>query len=147
MPVVDASLVVELVSPAADPSAAVAHLFESWAGTGDELHSPTMLRLEVMNALLTGVRRERWDGAAADAAFRFAASLPVEEHGDDRDRSRAWELARRYDNYPIYDMLYVALAERLGQQLVTVDDKLRRRLAHLGWVLGPGEALDRATRR
>lgn len=145
MPVVDASLVVELVSPAADPSAPVARLFESWAATGDELHAPGMFRLEVMNALLTGVRQQRWDGAAADGASRFIASLPVEEHGDDRDRSRAWELARRYDNYPIYDMLYVALAERLGQQLVTVDDKLRRRLSHLGWVIGPDEALHRGT--
>ncbi|MGH3976521.1 MAG: type II toxin-antitoxin system VapC family toxin [Pseudonocardiaceae bacterium] len=62
-------------------------------------------------------------------------------HDDGRDRHRDWELARRYDNYPIYDMLYVALAERLGEPLVTLDDKLRRRLAHLDLVLRPDEVL------
>lgn len=76
---------------------------------------------------------------AADAAFSLVASLPIVLHDDGRDRHRAWELARRYDNYPIYDMLYVALAERLGEPLVTVDDTLRRRLAALGLVLRPDE--------
>jgi predicted nucleic acid-binding protein len=28
-----------------------------------------------------------------------------------RDLQRAWELSRRYDNHPIYDLLYVALAD------------------------------------
>ena len=32
-------------------------------------------------------------------------------------------------------------AERLGEPLVTVDDKLHRRLAHLALVLAPDEAL------
>lgn len=50
-------------------------------------------------------------------------------------------MARRYDNHPVYDMLYVALAERLGEPLVTVNDKLCHRLAHLGLVLRPDEAL------
>lgn len=56
------------------------------------------------------------------------------------DRDRVWELARRYDNWPIYDMIYVALAEQLGEELVTADDRLRRRLAHLGWVVAPADA-------
>lgn len=38
-------------------------------------------------------------------------------------------------------MLYVALAQRLGEPLITLDDKLRRRLAHLGLMLRPDEAL------
>jgi predicted nucleic acid-binding protein len=48
-------------------------------------------------------------------------------HDDNGDRHRAWELARRYDNHPIYDMLSVALAQRLSEALITVDDRLRRR--------------------
>jgi predicted nucleic acid-binding protein len=109
--------------------------------TGEKLHAPSMLPLEVMNALLTGVRRQRWDGQAADAATSLVASFPMTLHDDGRDRHRAWELARRYDNHPVYNMVYVALAERLGEPLVTVDDKLCRRLAHLGLVLRPDEAL------
>jgi predicted nucleic acid-binding protein len=50
------------------------------------------------------------------------------------DAERAFELARRYDNWPVYDMLYIALAERLGAEFYTSDESLSRRLAHLGWV-------------
>lgn len=139
--IVDASVVVEFVAPDADDTEATHVLFDHWAQTGERLHAPAMLPVEVMNALLTGVRRGRWDGQAADAASGFAASLPISLHADPADRHRAWDLARRYDNHRIYDMLYVALAERLGEPLITVDDKLRRRLAPLRLVLRPDEAL------
>ncbi len=141
MAIVDASVVVEFVAPDADDTGSSALLFDHWAQTGEELHAPVMLPLEVMNALLTGIRRGRWDGQAADAAVNFVASLPISLHSDPADQHRAWDLARRYDNHPIYDMRYVALAERLGEPLVTVDDKLRRRLCHLGLVIRPDEAL------
>lgn len=140
--VVDASVVVEFLAPDADETEAAALLFDQWAQTGEDLHAPAMLPLEVMNALLTGVRRGRWDGQAADGASSLLASLPISLHADPADRHRAWDLARRYDNHPIYDMMYVALAQRLGEPLVTVDDKVRRRLSHLGLVIRPDEALE-----
>lgn len=141
MAIVDASVVVEFIAPDADTTSDTQQLFDTWGQAGEELHAPSVLPLEVMNALLTGIRRQRWDGQAADAAASLVASLPMTLHDDGRDRHRAWELARRYDNHPVYDMLYVALAERLGEPLVTVDDKLCRRLTHLGLVLRPDEAL------
>jgi len=143
--IVDASVVVELVAPDADDAAPVHVLFDQWDQAGEVLHAPAMLPLEVMNALLTGLRRGRWDGQAADAAAGFAASLPISLHDEERDQHRAWELARRYDNHPIYDMLYVAMAQRLREPLITLDDKLRRRLAHLGLVFRPEEALKHNT--
>jgi predicted nucleic acid-binding protein len=36
-------------------------------------------------------------------------------------------------------MVYVALAERLGTELITADQRLCTRLAHLGWVRAIGE--------
>jgi predicted nucleic acid-binding protein len=139
--IVDASVVVEFLAPDAEDTGPVQTLFDQWAQTGEELHAPALLPLEVMNALITGIRRGRWDGQAADAASGFVASMPILLHDDTRDRNRAWELARRYDNHPIYDMLYVALAQRLGEPLITLDDRLRRRLAQLGLVCGPTEVL------
>jgi len=95
---------------------------------------------EVSNALLTGVRRRRWSGAAADGSHSLLARLPIRVTDDQRDLDRGWELARRHDNHPIYDMIYVALAERIRTELITADEALRRRLAHLAWVVGPAQA-------
>jgi predicted nucleic acid-binding protein len=104
---------------------------------GAELLAPRLLLEEVANALLTGVRRARWSGLAADDASRLLRELPVRLADEPRDLDRAWELARRHDNHPVYDMVYVALAERCATTLVTADDVLRRRLVDLAWVVGP----------
>jgi len=58
-----------------------------------------------------------------------------------RDLDRAWDLARRYDNHPIYDLLYVALAERRGTPLITADSTLRQTLVGFDWVVEPEELL------
>lgn len=50
---------------------------------------------EVANALLTGVRRERWSGAAAETARGLLRELPVRLVDEPRDLDRAWDLARR----------------------------------------------------
>ena len=67
-------------------------------------------------------------------------TLPVRLADDHRDLRRAWELTRRHDNHPVYDMIYVALAERTATQLITADEALRRRLVHFSWVVSPDRA-------
>lgn len=86
------------------------------------------MRQEVANALLTGVRRGLWSGTEADYGFSMATRLPVELTDDLGDLERAWDLSRRYDNTPIYDCIYVALAERLKTRLLTMDVQLAKRL-------------------
>jgi predicted nucleic acid-binding protein len=139
VPVVDASVVVDWVAPDVDPAgpamAALAHL----AAADAELLAPRLLLEEVSNALLTGVRRGRWSGAAADAAYALLRGLPVRLVDEPRDVRRAWELARRYDNHPIYDLIYVALAERRRTQLLSADASLRRRLIGIDWLIAPEE--------
>jgi predicted nucleic acid-binding protein len=137
MPVVDASIVIEWISPDADNSSPALRLFNRMAAEGNELLAPRLLLEEVSNALVSGIRRQRWSGAAADAAHALLLQLPIRIADDRRDLVRGWELARRYDNHPMYDMIYVALAERSDSELITADEALRRRLAHLGWVVGP----------
>jgi len=96
---------------------------------GDEpLFAPRLLREEVSNALLTGVRRGRWDGEAADRAFAELRDLPVDLADTPADVDQAWELSRRYDEHPIYDLVYVALARRLGTSLLTADRRLVDRI-------------------
>lgn len=136
MPVVDASVVVDLVAPDVQVDAPARLLMTKLATAGVDVAAPALLWLETSNALLAGIRRGRWDGAAADAAAAQLDLVPVRSADIPADRTRAFELARRYDNWSVCGMVYVALAERLGTELYTADERLRARLAHLPWVRG-----------
>jgi predicted nucleic acid-binding protein len=138
MPVVDASVVVDWVAPGIDPDGPAGLLLARLADDGRTVLAPRLLLEEVTNALLTGIRQRRWSGAEADSAFVLLRGLPVRLVDQPADLDRAYELSRRYDEHPVYDLVYVAVAERLGEQLVTADAALRRRLAGLDFVVGPG---------
>src|SRR2546429_6051407 len=140
MRVVVGGVVVVGVAPVVSPAPPAVKLFDRLARASLEIVGPRLLLEEVSNALLSGIRRRRWSGAAADASRGLLLSLPVRLADDHRDLDRAWELARRYDNHPIYDMIYVALAERTATELVTADEALRKRLAHVDWIVGPDQA-------
>lgn len=140
MPVVDASVVIDWIAPGVATTAPAIKLLGRLARRSAEIVGPRLLFEEASNALLSGVRRRRWSGAAADASHRLLMRLPIRLTDDQRDLDRAWELARRHDNHPIYDMIYVALAERTTTELITADQALRHRLAHLAWVVGPAQA-------
>jgi predicted nucleic acid-binding protein len=102
-----------------------------------ELIAPRILLEEVANALLTGLRKRRWTGAEADEAFLRTRTLPVRLIDSAADLDSAYDLARRYDDHPIHDMLYVAVAQRMRTTLITADERLRSRLVALPWVIGP----------
>ena len=135
MPVVDASLVIDWIVAGTDPTLPTMIVRDRLAGEGTDLLAPRPLLLEVASGLLRGVRRRLWTGAEADEGLGVLQKLPVRLVDDFRYLDRAWELARRYDNHPIYDMIYVAVAERAATQLITADQVLSQRLAHLGWVI------------
>lgn len=135
MPVVDASVVVDWVTPDADPTGPAGQLLRQLGNDGTPVIVPRLLREEVANALITGIRRGRWDGAAADESHRLLRALPVTVREEPADLDRAYELSRRFDEHPVYDLIYVALAERLGERLITADAALRRRLVGLDFVV------------
>lgn len=137
MPVVDASVVVDWVAPDSDPGLPAIRALARLAEQRAQLLAPRLLIEEVSNALLTGIRRERWSGAAADKSQALLRELPMRLLDEPRDLERAWELARRYDNHPIYHLLYVALAERHNAQLITADTALRERLTGLDFLIAP----------
>ncbi len=140
MPVLDASVVVDWVTPS-DPEGSAHQLLRRLALAGDALHGPHLVIQESANALLTGVRRGRWTSAEADDAFGALDRLPLIRHASNNDLERAWDLARRYDEHPFYDMVYVALAERLGDVLITADVRLRDRMRRPDLVVGPDDWL------
>lgn len=135
MPVVDSTVVVDWVAPGVPPTAPGLVAMRQLAGERAELIAPRLMLEEVANALLTGLRRKRWSGAEADAAFRALQRLPVRLVDHAAIMERAWDLSRRYDNHPFYDMLFVAVAERERTTLVTSDPALRERLPTSGWTV------------
>jgi predicted nucleic acid-binding protein len=137
VPVVDASVVVDWVAPSSDPQGPARRLLDALTSAGATVSVPPLLFEEVGNALLTGVRRDRWSGSDADRAFALLRSLPAVVLDSAPDLDRAWELSRRHDEHPLYDMVYLALAERLGQPLVTADQRLRDRVLRPQQVLAP----------
>lgn len=136
MLVLDASVVSEWVAPDTSPDSVAMRLLRRLRDAGTPLLAPRLLMQEVANSLLSGVRRGRWTGQDADAAYLDLRVLPIRLADQPQDIDRAWELARRYDNAPVYDMVYVAVAERLQLELITADRALLARVKGLSWVVG-----------
>src|SRR5438309_262912 len=105
VPVVDASVVIDWVVPGTDPTIPSMVARTRLADDEAPLLAPRLLLSEVASALLRGLRRRRWSGVEADEGFEALRRLPVQLLDDVRYLDRAWELARRYDNHPVYDML------------------------------------------
>lgn len=116
--VTDASVVVKWVVPEPGSDDAAALL----AG-GDDLIGPELLMAEVANALWLKVQRReilRHDALEAlrrtgEQVVRLFPSVPL--------LPRALDLACRVD-HPVYDCMYLTLAEQQDAVLVTADRRL-----------------------
>ena len=75
-------------------------------------------------------------GHDLSAAFAHLCRLPIDLVDESADTERAFELSRRYDEHPIYDLVYVAVAERLVATFITADARLLERVGGLPFVLG-----------
>jgi predicted nucleic acid-binding protein len=116
--VVDASVAVKWILPESGSSAAAA-LRE----LNDDLSAPSLIAVEVGNALWKAVRRgsvtrsEALEGFEA-ALISLQSLIPIEEL-----RVRALTLAIEL-RHPIYDCFYLALAQRENALLVTADEAM-----------------------
>lgn len=130
-------MVVDWVAPGTDPQSPAMVTLRRLARESAELRAPRLLLVEVANALVMGLRRRRWSGPDADAAYSALRRLPMRLVEDESFLDRAYDLARRYDDHPVYDMLYVAVAEHARTTFITADARLRARLSGFSWVQGP----------
>jgi len=94
---------------------------------------PLIWRLEVVNALLMGERRQRSTEAQAGKWLAYLRSLPiaVDDETDDRAWSDVLGLARAH-RISAYDAAYLELALRRRLPLATLDEQLKAAAARLG---------------
>ena len=94
----------------------------------EELHAPRLLVSEIANAVWRKVRLDQVDRGAAGQLLATMSDVPVRWHADETICADAIRLAIAYDR-PVYDLMYVALAQRLGASVVTADRRLTNALS------------------
>lgn len=94
----------------------------------EELHAPRLLVSEVANAVWRKVRLDQVDRGAAGQLVATMPDMPVRWHADETICGDAIRLAITHDR-PVYDLMYLALAQRLGIRVVTADQRLVNALA------------------
>lgn len=120
--IVDASITIKWVIPEVLSDAA-----NRLRDREDELLAPDLLLVEVANALWRKTAAKEISAREADAALALVGRSGIDLLPTGPLLPRAMEVARRLD-HPVYDCVYLALAEREQAALVTADQRLLRRL-------------------
>jgi predicted nucleic acid-binding protein len=121
--VVDASVAVKWMMDEAYSAEAQRLLKEMRDGEADLL-APTILKVEVANALNTYTRRRGVDPGDAAEALKAFAILPLTYVDTDWDALvEAFEVSISID-LAVYDAVYLILARRSDAALVTMDDEI-----------------------
>lgn len=119
MTVIDASVLIEYLTEGEHAAQARAVILAH----GDALRAPHLIDAEVGHVLRRAVACGRLHESAASAAVVDLAELPLRRAAHLGLLARAWELR---ENVSFYDALYLALAERLDEPLITLDARLSR---------------------
>lgn len=117
MIVTDASLILEVLLRTPIAERIESRLF----GTGETLHAPHLIDLEVAQVLRRYAAREEITAARGRLSLALFAQFPMTRYPHEPLLPRIWSLRT---NMTAYDAAYVALAEALGGTLVTRDERL-----------------------
>ena len=116
--VVDASVAVKWL--VAEEESDAAHRL---AASDEDLHAPRLLASEVANAVWRKARLGEVERSRAGALIATVPSMPVGWHMDEELGADSIRLALAHDR-PVYDCVYLALAQRIGALLVTADRRI-----------------------
>jgi len=94
----------------------------------DDVLAPDLLLVEVANALWRKSTAREISAREADAAFDLVRRSGIDLRPTAPLLPRAMDVARRL-GHPVYDCVYLALAEREHARFVTADHRLLRRLS------------------
>jgi len=121
--VVDASVAVKWVIPEV-----LSDLADRVRDGAEDVLAPDLLLVEVANALWRKTSAREISAREADGAFDLVRRSGIDLRPAGPLLPRAMDLARRL-GHPVYDCVYLALAEREEATLVTADQRLLRRLS------------------
>lgn len=134
--VVDASVVVRAVLPT-EEKPAILERFASWHLSRSKIYAPDILLPEAVSVIRRGIF-DRWitpaeGGVAVEDVFRLGVEIVLSDVGLCHS-ALAW--AGQLGHSKAYDGFYLAVAERMGADLWTADERLRNRARQFGlsWV-------------
>ncbi len=125
--VVDVSVAAKWMLP--EPLSAEAARLQS---RSHQLHAPSFFEVELANVLWKKVRQGVVSRAEADVLLSQLPGLPLARHADTSLVAPAFDIADRTGR-TVYDCMYLALAVRLGGQMVTADERFVNSLAGTPW--------------
>ncbi len=129
MLVVDATIVLS--------AAGIEGGFEEIAG--EELVAPPVMWSEARSVLHELMWRREVTTVDAHATRARLEACPVARRAPRALGDEAWRVADELGWAKTYDAEYAALARLLGCRLLTLDGRLHRGAARLGFVIGPSE--------
>jgi predicted nucleic acid-binding protein len=104
---------------------------KEWQDAGETLHAPELQRYEIANALARAIVVGQLPEAEAATAWNLVTAVPIRLHRL-RDGPAVIAMTQRLERQSAYDAAYVALADRLGTELWTLDGSLARNAASRG---------------
>jgi len=132
---IDASLYINHVMPDEDSVAASA-LLHDWRRAGTSIVAPNLFRWECLNALRRAALGGWLSAETADIIREQILTFPVELVALEDRADEIWlRFVVEFDLPTVYDALYLAVADDLGCELWTEDQRLYRAVHdRLSWV-------------
>jgi predicted nucleic acid-binding protein len=136
---IDANLALKLVL--AEPDSAQAHhLWDTWINADVDIVAPPLLAFEATSVICNKMYRGLVPPEEAELMFKAFHLLGVKLLYPDGLHQKAWELVKRFNRPQAYDSHYLALADILGLELWTADERLYNVVqSDLAWVKWLGD--------
>ena len=110
-------------------------IIKFWVTTNVNLAAPSLFQYEIVAVLRKHVYQGNITLQESVKGRDILLSQPIQFLFDDDLLRRAYDLSTRFNRPTAYDSQYLAVAERLGCEFWTVDERLYNAVANdLSWV-------------